>query len=260
MTRTIVRWVLAVLGVLAMLAGIAIAGGSMWVRSVLDPQGALTSATSSISAAQCETLLIEIAETGLRADELEGLPVVSDRARRSLAVQVPGRDDDDPMVLIGIGDSAAVEQRLLGARYCLATFGPDGWSTRNITLSADAPDIDLDGLTGVWGRAAAGESVIVPLPESGSTLVVSVDGPGDLGSVELTGRYRIEGAPDLLLSGIITGSVVIGVGLVLLLIGTVALRRRGKHEGAPAAAASPTPADASPSGQPTNQPNDQPPS
>jgi len=105
----------------------------------------------------------------------------------------------------------------------------------------------------VWGRAAAGEAVIVPLPEPGTTLVVSVDGPGDLDSVELTGRYRIEGAPDLLLTGIIAGAVVIGVGLVLLLVGTVALRKRGKHEGAPASSAAPASDDVPANDQPNTQ-------
>lgn len=230
--RTVARWLIAVLGVLAILAGAAVVGGAAWVRSVLDPQGSLSSVAQSISAAQCETLLIEITEVDVRAPEIESLPVVADRAFSSLVVEVLSTEGDDPSTtLVGVADSRQVEERLLGARYCIAESGSQGWSTRNVTVTADAPDVNLDGLPGVWARAGNGESVVIPIPEPGRTLVVSVDGPGDIGEVALVGRFRIDGAPNLVQTATITGSALIVVGLVLLLVAIVGLRKRGRHEG-----------------------------
>ena len=230
--RAVVRWLIAVFGILAILAGAAVVGGAAWVRSVLDPQGSLSSVAQSISAMQCETLLIEVADVGVRAPELENLPLVAERASPSLVVEVVAAENDEvSTTLVGVADSAQVEERLLGSRYCIAESGPQGWSTRNITLSADAPDVNLDGLAGVWARSASGESVVIPIPEPGRTLVVSVDGPGEIGEVALVGRYRIEGAPDLVQTAFITGAVVIVVGLMLVIVAIVGFRKRGRHEG-----------------------------
>jgi len=230
--RGAVRWLIAVLGVLAILAGAAVVGGAAWVRSILDPQGSLSSVAQSISAAQCETLLIEVADVGVRAQELETVPLVADRAFPALVVEVVATESEGASTtLVGVADSQEVEERLLGARYCIAESGSQGWSTRNITLSADAPDVNLDGLAGVWARAGSGESVVIPVPEPGRTLVVSVDGPGEIGEVALVGRYRIDGAPDLVRAAFIAGSVVIVVGIALLIVAIVGFRKRGRHEG-----------------------------
>ena len=230
--RAVVRWLIAALGVFAILAGAAVVGGAAWVRSVLDPQGSLSSVAQSISAAQCETLLIEVTDAGVRAQELENLPLVADRASPSLVVEVAAAENEEASTtLVGVADSQEVEERLLGARYCIAESGPQGWSTRNITLSADAPDVNLDGLAGVWARAGYGAAVVIPIPESGRTLVVSVDGPGEIGEVALVGRYRIDGAPDLVQTAFIAGSTVIVVGVALLIVAIVGFRKRGRHEG-----------------------------
>lgn len=229
--RAVVRWFIAILGVLAILAGAAVVGGAAWVRSVLDPQGALSSVAQSISAAECETLLIEVVEVDIRAQELENLPVVAERTSPSLVVDVVSAvSEAQSTTLVGVADSQQVEERLLGARYCIAESSPEGWTTRNVTLTADAPDVNLDGLVGVWARADDGESVVIPVPEPGRTLVVSVDGPGNIATVELTGRYRIDGAPDLIRASLISGSVVIIVGIALLIVAIVGFRKRGRHE------------------------------
>jgi hypothetical protein len=92
----VVRWLISILGILAILAGAAVVGGAAWVRSVLDPQGALSSVAQSISAAECETLLIEVVEVDIRAQELENLPVVAERTSPSLVVDVVSAVSDDP--------------------------------------------------------------------------------------------------------------------------------------------------------------------
>jgi len=229
--RAVVRWFIAILGVLAILAGAAVVGGAAWVRSVLDPQGALSSVAQSISAAECETLLIEVVEVDIRAQELENLPVVAERTSPSLVVDVVSAvSEAQSTTLVGVADSQQVEERLLGARYCIAESSPEAWTTRNVTLTADAPDVNLDGLVGVWARADGDESVVIPVPEPGRTLVVSVDGPGNIAGVELTGRYRIDGAPDLIRASLISGSVVIIVGIALLIVAIIGFRKRGRHE------------------------------
>ena len=233
MRRTFVRWFLAIIGVVAILAGAFAVGGAAWVRSVLDPSGTLSSATQSLDATGCETLLIEVADVDVRADELEDFGLVTDRAERTLAVEVrPVESVAGSTLLVGVADSGAIESRLLGSRYCLAEASPSGWVTRSITVTDNAPDVPLAGLTGLWARAERGNPVIVPIPESGNTLVVSSDGTSEVGEVLLTGRFRIVGAPDFVRAGFIAGSISIGLGVVLLLVSTLALRRRGRHEGA----------------------------
>ena len=227
--RRILRWALAIVGVMAVLVGAVATAAAAWLQGTVDQRGSLTTAAQVIPAAQCQTVLIEVADVSLSAEEWDRYEFIAGRGEESIAVEVPGAQMP---YLVGIADSNDVEGRLLGTQYCVAESTPEGWAVVRIAVAEDLPEVSLSGLPGVWGRSGGIEAVVVPLPEAGRTMVVTSDGGSGLGDVRLVGRYRIEGARDIAAIGIIGGPIVIGAGLVALLISIFALRPRGRHEGA----------------------------
>ena len=226
--RRILRWTLAIVGVMAIVVGAAATTAAAWLQSTLDSRDSLSAAAQVIPAAQCQTLLIEVAGVALSADDWERYAFVADRGEETISVDVP---DAQVSYLVGIADSNDVEGRLLGTQYCVAENTPEGWTVVRIAVAEDLPDVSLSGLPGVWGRSLGAEAVVVPLPEAGRTMVISSDGDFGLGEVRLVGRYRIEGAGDIASIGLIAGPIVIGAGLIALLLSIFALRPRGRHEG-----------------------------
>lgn len=239
MGRTIARWVIAVVGVIAIAVGAAVAAGSAWVQSTLDSRDSLTSVPQRISASGCQTLLVEVSDAGVSAEDLEGFAPIADRSEETLSISV---SDVPGGVLIGLADSGAVESRLLGARYCVAQAGSDGWSAEAVEPAADSPDVDFAGVSGLWARPASGEAVVVPLPGPGDTLVISADGPASVDEVQLVGRYRIVGAGEAATIALFGGIGTAVLGLLLLLVSVFGLRSRGRHE----AGAAPSPEVAPP--------------
>lgn len=229
MARRILRWALAVVGVMAVLVGTIVTAAAVWLQSTVDTRDSLTTAAQVIPAAQCQTLLIEVAGVALSADDWDRYEFVADRAEETISVGLP---DAQASYLVGIADSNEVEARLLGTQYCVAESTPEGWGVVRIAVTEDLPDVSLSGLPGVWGRSSGTEAVVVPLPKAGRTMVISSDDGSGLGDVRLVGRYRIEGAGEIASIGLIAGPLVIGAGLVGLSISVFALRARGRHEGA----------------------------
>lgn len=226
MGRTVVRWLLAVVGVVVIGAGIAVGAASVWLDRTLDARDSLSTDVQVIDAAQCQTLLVEVANAQVSAQDWERFEPVAQRAQESISITAL----EPPSFISGFAGAADVEDRLLGAQYCIAQAGPSGWETRTIAISAAAPDVSLAGLEGLWGRAAGGESVVIPVPASGSTVVVSADGGSALGDVQIVGRYQIPGAGDWVVGGMVGGGVSIVVGIALLVVSIFALRPRGRHE------------------------------
>jgi len=227
MRRPLVRWFVAILGALVMIAGIAVVGAAIWLRGTVDAQDSITTSAQVIPAEQCQTVLIEVADAALTAEEWERFDFVAQRAQETLVIGAP---ESSSIFLVGVADTAVIEDRLLGAQYCLAQFGSEGWATQRIAIDNDAPDVRFDGVDGLWARGQDDTSVVVPLPESGSTLVISLDGQGSLGDVQLVGRYRVEGLRNFADIALIGGSVTIGIGLVLTIASIAMGRTRGRHE------------------------------
>ncbi|SRR6056297_1029068 len=226
--RSILRWVIAILGVFAILLGSAVTAAGVWLNDTVDANDELTTASQVISAPSCQTLLIEVSGAQVSAEDWSRYAVVADRSAEAIAIDVPGRQSS---YLVGVADSDDVEERLLGAQYCLAQSTEQGWSVERIAVVEDLPDVGLSGLQGVWGRSSGAEAVVLSLPEPGRTIVVSTDDGTDLDEVRLVGRYRIVGAGEAATIALIAGPSVIGVGVVLVLVAIFALRRRGRHEG-----------------------------
>lgn len=227
MGRTALRWIIGVLGVVMIVAGSAIAGGAWWVQQQLGPDESLRSAPQSIVATGCRTLLVEVADAGLATGEVPSTEPVGIDAESQLAVLARGTATS---LLVGLASATDVVDRLLGARYCLATSSGDSWTATPVQVRPEDSDVSLGGLQGRWAQAGADESVILPIPTAGQTLVVAAEGAGELGTVELVGVYRLGGANDLATMSLIGGIVTGGVGTVLLIISIVGLRRRGRHE------------------------------
>ena len=227
MQRTIARWVIGILGLLLIVAGVGLASVVYVIGETLEGGESLNSSAQIIPADACETVLVESSGTRLSAEEFERFTWIAERSAKDLLISIP---EGPSVVLVGIADSAAVEERLLGARYCLAQATDGQWSVDVVEIEATAPDVDFAGLTGMWARAEAGETVVLPLPVAGSTLIVTADGPFGLGDVVLTGRYSIAGADRFGTIALYAGVAVAVVGLILVLVGVLGMRRRGRHE------------------------------
>lgn len=224
--RTVLRWLLAVIGVLVIMTGTTVVAAAVWLDRTLDARDSLSTDVQVIDAAQCQTVLVEVVDARVDAQDWDRFAPIAQRAQESISITALA----PPSFIAGYADAADVEDRLLGAQFCIAQVGESGWETRIIAISADAPDVSLAGLEGLWGRAAGGESVVIPVPTSGSTVVVSADGGSALGEVELVGRYQIDGARDGALIGMIGGGVAIVIGIALLMTSIFLLRPRGRHE------------------------------
>jgi len=225
--RTVARWLIGVLSVLLLLAGLAVAGGAWWVRDVLRMDDSLRSTPQVVPATGCQTLLVEIADSVLQADDVISVPSWSVEPQSWLSVVPEGPADS---WLVGLAASPDVEGRLLGSSYCLASESAGEWTSRSVSARRDDPRISLGGLQGLWARTNAGDSAILPIPTGGQTLVVAARGDGELSDVRIEGIYRLVGASQTAYIGLIGGLITTGLGFLLLLVSIFGFRRRGRHE------------------------------
>lgn len=227
MGRTIARWLIGVLSLVLMLGGLATAGAAWWVRDALRSDDSLRTTPQVVPATGCQTLLVEIADAALQADDVISVPGLGVEPQSWLSVVPEGPAD---AWLVGLAASPDVEGRLLGSSYCLASESSGEWSSQTVSVRPGDPQIALGGLEGLWARTDPGTAAIIPVPTAGQTLVVAAQDGGELADVRIEGVYRLVGASQAAYVGLIGGLMTTGLGFVLLLISIFAFRRRGRHE------------------------------
>lgn len=233
MGRALLRWGLGLLGVVLVVAGVSVAIGSVWVQRELGPQESLRSAPQSVDATGCRTLLVEVAGAALDGGDIPNAAPLGITPQQQLAVVAEG---SAPSWLVGLASADDVSDRLLGTGYCLASSTEGTWTAQSIKVRAQDPDVAVGGLQGRWAKAGAGETVILPIPVSGQTLVIAAGGDGELTSVDLVGIYRLAGASDVANIALIGGVITAVLGLIVFVVSLLGLRKRGRHEnGAPPA-------------------------
>lgn len=229
--RTFSRWLLGVVGTLVIVAGVAVSAGAWWIDqelSIDSGEWVLGTQQEVVSATGCSTVLIELSDVNIDPGELAGIPAVADRSESVFVVKPIGKAPDGWWV--GTVGSPSVEDRLLGARYCVVSNNAGEWNTSSIAVEANSPDVSVDGLAGRWAVADSGETVVLPVPEAGDTVVVSGGDGNELESVTLAAEYRIAEGSTLGLIGLVGGALTAVLGLMLLVIATWGMRRRGRHE------------------------------
>lgn len=234
MGRTVARVILAILGSIAVLVGtVAAAGGSLVLSTVGDNDG-LSTVPQVVEVAGCSTVLMEISDARVQFDQLEALDdfdPLADRSSESFVVTANGATQEP--WLIGVTNQQEVEKRLLGSRYCLVEVRDNAWSSVAISLSDESPDVVFDSVPGLWAFAASGEAVSLPVPQEGSTVVISGADDSSLSTVVVSGVYAINGASQVGMIALIGGAVTIVLGVLLLILSLYILRTKGRHEGVP---------------------------
>lgn len=232
MARVVVRIVLGLLGSALVLIGVGAAAAGGWITATLGSQDSLRSTPQVIDVPGCSTVLMEIADAQVDIDQLEALGDLDPLAGRTDALLTIGVAGDAAAPwLVGIADQQEVEGRLLGARYCVVEVNDGAWSFSSIAVEPDAPDVNFSGLPGLWAKAGNGESVAVPLPTAGESLVVSGSSGSALSTIEIAGEYRIQGASDVGMIALIAGVITVVLGVGALIVSIAVLRNRGQHEG-----------------------------
>jgi len=229
--RTLVRIVLALIGTLLILAGVGSAAATWWVERQLTVNAGrwvLQTPPEVIASDGCSVVLVEVSSVELDPGDIDTFDPVASRSETVFTVSAEGTSANG--WLVGTTASAPVEDRLLGARYCVAQNQGPAWAVTSIEVEKDSPILSIDGLTGVWANAADGEKVILPVPSAGETIVVSGGRGSDLDSIAVGAEYRIDGGTTLGLIGLVGGAITVVLGSALLVISIWGLRRRGRHE------------------------------
>lgn len=227
--RTIGRVVLFIAGglMIAVGAGATIAGAV--VNASVGSDDSLHTSPQVIQTPSCSTVVMEIADIRIDAGELENFAPLSERATASLTVRPMG-SSAEPW-LVGSADQQAIEQQLLGARYCLVEATDGAWSTTSIAIQADSPDPIFSGIPGRWASIASGETVALPVPESGTSIVISGSDESSLTTIEVRGQLQIQGVSQLGWIALVGGVITAIVGLALVIVAALGLRNKGRHEG-----------------------------
>lgn len=234
MGRTVTRVILAILGSVGVVVGAFMAAGGGLLLATVGNQDELSTAPQEIDVAGCSTVVMEIANASVQVNEFEAFDdfdPLTDRFSSSVVVTANGTTQEP--WLVGVTDQQRVEERLLGTRYCLVEVRDGAWSSVSIAPSDDAPDVVFDSVPGLWAFAASGEGVSLPVPQQGSTVVISGGNDSSLASVVITGIYSIDGASQVGMVAIIGGGVTILLGVALLIVSIYVLRVKGRHEGTP---------------------------
>lgn len=229
--RTFSRWLLGLVGVVMILVGAGVGTGAWWIDrelSMNSGEWVLSTQREVVSVPGCSTVLIELADVVIDPGEVAGVPSISERSQSVFIVEPTG--DAPNGWWVGTVESPSIEDRLLGARYCIASSSDGAWSTTSIAVEEGSPDVSVDDIDGRWALADSGESVILPVPDPGETVIVSGSDGNQLESVALGAEYRIADGSTLGLIGLMGGSLTTLVGLLVLVIATWGLRRRGRHE------------------------------
>lgn len=229
--RTFSRWLLGLVGTVVILVGVAV-GAAAWSLdrelSIGSGEWVLSTPREVVSVPGCSTVLFEVSNVAIDPGELARVPSALERSKSVFVVEPTG--DTPSGWWVGTVDSSSVEARLLGARYCIVSSSDGEWSTTSIAVEEGSPDVSVDGLDGRWALADSGAPVILPVPEPGDTVIVSGNDANDLESVALAVEYRIADGSTLGLIGLIGGALTSLLGLLVLVIATWGLRRRGRHE------------------------------
>lgn len=229
MGRTVVRVLLGFAGAVLLLVGGTAAGLGGWISATLTGQDSLRTTPESIDASGCSTVVMEIADVRVDAGELARIEPIADRSQSFFTVRVDA-ETTEPL-LVGVADQQDVEQRLLGARYCLVESVDSGWEVTSIQVDPDAPDAQFTGVTGLWASAMSGEAVALPLPELGSSVVISGSDDSSVASLEVAGELDIAGASTVGWTALVGGAATAVLGIGLLLVSILGLRSKGRHEG-----------------------------
>ena len=229
MGRKVARVILALAGAVLLVLGSAVAALGGWISATLTGPDSLRTAPEVVDASGCSTVIMEIADVRVDTGELNRIEPIADRSQSLLTIRV-NSETAEPW-LVGMADQRDVEQRLLGARYCLVEATDDGWKVTSIAVTPDAPDAQFTGVAGRWATAASGEAVALPLPEVGSSVVISGSNESTVESLEVAGELEITGASTVALVALIGGIATAAVGIGLLLVSILGLRSRGRHEG-----------------------------
>lgn len=227
--RSAGRIVLAGIGGVALLAGAVAVGVGALLTTDLDGKDSLRTEADRIEVQGCSTVIMEIAGARVDAGQLERFEPISDRSQPLLNVR-PFGTSGGPW-LIGSADQEAVEQQLLGARYCLVEVAQGAWSSTAVVPQMDSPDPEFSGVAGLWATASSGEAVALPLPEPGSSVVVSGSSDSSLTALEVVGELEIAGAGNFGLITLIGGVMTALLGVLMVLISIFGLRTKGRHEG-----------------------------
>lgn len=235
MRRRAVRVLLGFVGAVLLALGGAVAIPGGWVLATLTGPDSLRTAPETIDASGCSTVVMEIADVRVDTGNLTRFEPIAERSQTNFTVRVNAgtadADADTNPFLVGVADQQDVEQRLLGARFCLVESTQGGWMVTPIAVSPDAPDAQFTGVAGLWATAASAEAVALPLPEAGSSVVISGTDELTVESIDVSGELQITGASTLGLVAFVGGIATAAVGIVLLLVSILGLRSKGRHEG-----------------------------
>lgn len=226
--RSAGRIVLGAIGGAAVLAGVFVVIIGGYLSMGLHGGDSLRTEAARIEVPGCSTVIMEIADIRVEVGELERIEPLEKRARPLLSIRPIGTSDEP--WLIGSADQRSVEQKLLGARYCLVEASDGAWSSTSVVPQDGSPDPQFSGIFGLWATAPSGGSVAMPLPKPGVSVVVSGASESSLSALEVAGELEISGAGDIGVITLIGGVVTTSLGALLLVISILGLRTKGRHE------------------------------
>lgn len=227
--RTIGRVVLFSVGGLMIAAGATAAIAGAVVNGSVGSDDSLLTSPQIVQTAGCSTVVMEIADIRVDGGDLQDFAPLDERATPALTLRPTGTSEEP--WLVGSADQQVIEQQLLGARYCLVEASNGAWSTTSNAIQADSPDPVFSGTPGRWASIASGETVALPLPDSGTSIVISGSDDSSLTTIEVRGQLQIQGASQLAWLALVGGLSTAGLGVALVLVAAFGLRRKGRHEG-----------------------------
>ncbi len=233
LVRPVVRVVLGVFGGLLIMLGVVALAAGAFVAMNVSGSDSIRTTPELIATPDCPSVVMEITEA--RVSLATNLEFLTDQGQT--AILVTPIAEEQGLWKVGSAPQMQVEDRLLGATYCLASSTESGWEIATISVAPDAPSVDASDLSGLWAQVPTGEKVIIDLDSDAAdgvtTVLVTSPQSGDartLTSIEIAGEYRIDGASNAATIAIVAGGASAVIGLALLLISTVSLRKRGMHE------------------------------
>lgn len=227
--RAALRIVLAATGGVTFLVGAVAAGTGALLTTGLHGGDSLRTEAERVEVPGCSTVIMEIADARVDAGQLERFEGIDDRAEPLLTIRPIGTSQEP--WLIGSADQRVVERQLLGARYCLLEVADGAWSATSVVPQEGSPDPQFSGVTGWWATASSGGAVAIPLPDPGSSVVVSGSSESSLTALEIVGELEMSGVGNFGWIALIGGLMTALLGVLMLLVSILGLRSKGRHEG-----------------------------